>query len=620
MSSELNIHNLLISPFSLFISFLFLFLFSADLSGATEYFIEFPEKKIKISLENQKILYRDGNFEVSFELVQKGAETKTEIFQIEIPIKFYTLKGEVSETLKLEKGKQSFTIKLEDEPLRMVIDEDLKLPRRLSEEEIIPRISMLFKGKTSVILPESKRDHYKPLIEFFKEKAFEIKEPSEKVDLRGSLILFGNNNPFAKGLFGLLKDIPAGFSIRVKKNPWNPESMVGIINTNGPEDLSRIKELLIQYQDYSTIAIENGKIILKELEAAKKGVEIELRRPVRIIEPKKGLTIKDLIDRISDKKIIYIGEYHDRFSHHYLQRLLIKELFSRNKKIAIGMEMFQRPFQQLLDDYINEKIEEKEFLKQTEYFKRWGFDYNLYKPIIDIARENSIPVIALNLKKEIIEKVSKSGIESLSEEEKKEIPEELDFSDLEYKKRLEEVFTQHRRTEGSFEYFYQSQILWDETMAMSVDEFLKKHLDYQIIVLAGGGHIAYGSGIPKRVFRRNSFDYAIVLLDAEDEESIADFVVYPDSLEGITAPKLMVSLKEEDGRLRIIELPDDSPSKRAGIKKNDIIIKIDDAPVSTLEDLKIALFYKKSGDTVKVTVLRSYFLLGEKEREFLVKF
>lgn len=620
MSLGLNIHNLLIYPLSLFISFLFLLLFSADLSGASEHFIEFPEKGVKISLENQKILYRDGIFEVSFELIQKSAETKTEVLHTEIPIKFYTLKGEVSETLKLEKEKQSFKIKLEDEPLRMVIDEDLKLPRRLSEEEIIPRISMLFKGKTSVILPESTRDHYKPLIEFFKEKALEIKGPSEKVNLKESLILFGNNNPVAKGLFGLLKDIPAGFSITVKKNPWNPESMIGIINTDGSEDFSHIKELLIQYQDYSTIAIENGKIILKELEAAKKGIEIELRRPGRIIEPRKSLTIKELIDRISDKKIIYIGEYHDRFSHHYLQRLLIKELFLRNKKVAIGMEMFQRPFQQLLDDYINGKIEEKEFLKQTEYFKRWGFDYNLYKPIIDLARENSIPVIALNLQKELTEKVSKSGIESLSEEEKKQIPEELDFSDHEYKKRLEEVFSQHRRPEGSFEYFYQAQILWDETMAMSVDKFLKKNPDYQIIVLAGGGHIAYGSGIPKRAFRRNSFDYAIVLIDAEDEESIADFVIYPDPLEGITAPKLMVSLKEEDGRLRIIELPDESPSKRAGIKKNDIIIKIDDTPVSTLQDLKIALFYKKSGDTVKVTVLRSYFLLGEKEREFLVKF
>ncbi len=613
MSSEPNIHNLL-SPL---MPFLFLLFFSADLSVASEHFIEFPEKKIKISLENQKILYRDGNFEVSFDLVQKSSEGKTEVF--EIPVKFYTIKEEVSETLRLEKGKQSFNIKLEDEPLKMVIDEDLKLPRRLSQEEIIPKISMLFKGKPSIILPESRRDLYKPLIDFFKEKAFEIKEPSEMIDLKGSLILFDNNNPIAKGLFGLQKEIPAGFSITVKKNPWNPEFAVGIINTDGSEDFSHIKELLIQYQDYSTIAIENGRVILKELETAKKGIEIILRRPVRIIEPKRSLSIRDLIDRLSDKKIIYIGEYHDRFSHHYLQRLLIKEIFSRNKKIAIGMEMFQRPFQQLLDDYINGKIEEKDFLKQTEYFKRWGFDYNLYKPIINFARENSIPVIALNLSREIIERVSRSGIESLSEEEKKQIPGELDFSDHEYKKRLKEVFKQHRKPEGSFEYFYQSQILWDETMAMSVDEYLRKNPDYQMIVLAGGGHIAYGSGIPKRVFRRNSFDYAIVLIDAEDEESIADFIVYPESLEGVTAPKLMVSIKEETRGLRIIELPDESPSRKAGIKKNDIIIKIDDTPVFTLEDLRIALFYKKSGDSVKITVLRRYFLLGEKEREFIVR-
>jgi uncharacterized iron-regulated protein len=33
------------------------------------------------------------------------------------------------------------------------------------------------------------------------------------------------------------------------------------------------------------------------------------------------------------------------------------------------MEMFQRPFQKTLDDYIKGAIDEREFLKNTEYFK-----------------------------------------------------------------------------------------------------------------------------------------------------------------------------------------------------------------------------------------------------------
>ena len=137
--------------------------------------------------------------------------------------------------------------------------------------------------------------------------------------------------------------------------------------------------------------------------------------------------------------------------------------------------MFQRPFQGVLDDYTAGRISEKEFLKKSEYFKRWVFDYNLYKPILDFAREEKIPLVALNIRREIVAKVSKSGLDSLSDEEKKEIPQQMDFSDNEYRDRLMKVFKMHQNSKDrNFDFFYQSQILWDESMAQSIDEFLRR--------------------------------------------------------------------------------------------------------------------------------------------------
>ena len=107
------------------------------------------------------------------------------------------------------------------------------------------------------------------------------------------------------------------------------------------------------------------------------------------------------------------------------------------------MEMFQRPFQKTLDEYISGSIDEREFLKKSEYFKRWGFDYNLYKPILDFARAEKIPVVALNLRREITDKVSKTGMDSLTDDERKDVPEQMDFSDKEYRDRLRQVFDQH---------------------------------------------------------------------------------------------------------------------------------------------------------------------------------
>jgi uncharacterized iron-regulated protein len=273
--------------------------------------------------------------------------------------------------------------------------------------------------------------------------------------------------------------------------------------------------------------------------------------------------------------------------------------------MAIGMEMFQRPFQNTLDDFIEGRLSEMDFLKQSEYFKRWGFDYSLYKPILDFAREEKIPVIALNLPKELTAKVSHSGIDSLSDEEKKEIPEELDFSDDEYRERLKEIFSMHKDADKKdFNNFYQSQILWDETMALSVDEFLNNNPDKTIIVLAGQGHLRYGSGIPKRTFRRNEHDYAVVLIDDEVDKDIADYVVFPKPVEGVTTPKLMVFLNITEDSITVVGFPEKSVSEEAGIQADDAILSLDDLEVQTIEDIKIFLMNKKKGDVVKVKVLR----------------
>jgi uncharacterized iron-regulated protein len=243
-------------------------------------------------------------------------------------------------------------------------------------------------------------------------------------------------------------------------------------------------------------------------------------------------TLSDVINDVADKKIIYVGEAHNIFAHHAVQLDVITGVYKKNPEIAIGMEMFQRPFQKTLDRFIEGRIGEVDFLKKSEYFKRWGLDYHLYKPILDFARTEKIPVVALNLRREIIKNVSKNGIDSLSDEEKAEIPSEIDFSDNEYKERLKKVFHLHKKTElKNFDFFYQSQILWDETMSQSINEFIKKSPDYQMVVLAGNGHLEYGSGIPKRTYRRNGLDYAIILTDKEVEKDIADYVIFPKPVE-----------------------------------------------------------------------------------------
>jgi len=175
-----------------------------------------------------------------------------------------------------------------------------------------------------------------------------------------------------------------------------------------------------------------GEISHKTIESVKGNTMEQKSDPVAI--DMVGLkTLSWVIDQVSGKKIVYVGEYHDRLSNHTVELQVIKGLFKKNPMIAIGMEMFQQPFQQVLDDYVSGAIGEREFLKKSEYFSRWVSDFNLYKPILDFARTEKIPIVALNVRREIIDKVAKSGKDSLSIDEKKEIPQQLDLSDDAYR-------------------------------------------------------------------------------------------------------------------------------------------------------------------------------------------
>ncbi len=323
------------------------------------------------------------------------------------------------------------------------------------------------------------------------------------------------------------------------------------------------------------------------------------------------------MEHVADKKIIYVGEAHNRFSDHVMELEVIKDLHRKGKKIAIGMEMFQRPFQEVVDEYIEGRIDERAFLKGTEYFKRWGFDYNLYRPILLFARGEKIPVVALNQRQEIVNKVFRGGLDSLSEEEKKSLPSQMDFSDHTYRERLMKVFSEHKGFHAdNFDFFYQAQILWDETMSESIDQFLRVHPDYQMVVLAGSGHLAYGSGIPKRTARRNGYHYAIILNDVDVEEGIADFVLFPGTIPGMTSPRLMVYLKEEAAKVEIAGFQENSASEQAGMKVGDIIRALGGIPVQTIDDIKIELLSRKKGEKVMVRVLRKGFFGFTKEIDF----
>ncbi|MGC1308352.1 MAG: ChaN family lipoprotein [Phormidesmis sp.] len=213
-----------------------------------------------------------------------------------------------------------------------------------------------------------------------------------------------------------------------------------------------------------------------------------------------------VLQAIASQQVVYLAETHDDAADHAAQLAIVQAMNAENE-IAIALEMFQRPFQPVLEAYLAGEITEAELVAQSEYETRWGYDWELYAPIVRYAKVNGIPLIALNTPAEVTRKVAKEGLESLMDEDLVHIPPvaDIDTTDENYRALISETFDAHGGAGHSisFDNFFAAQVLWDETMAERVVQQLAAEPERQVIVLAGEGHVNNDYGIPNRVMRRS---------------------------------------------------------------------------------------------------------------------
>ncbi len=594
----------------------------------------------RFEIKGSKVIYRQGEPTVLFEIVQDpDADSRPYSFDIKLVIT--TEEGEITKSVHISKQVETFEIQTPATPVAITFDPDYDLMRILSGDECPPVMSRLMGVENGIVVVGNKdRGLYSSLINMFEDMGFSVKSEDEIKDrdiTSSSLLLIGKNSSIVKRLFGDSRNpIPAesvpnqdsqikesGFTLSIKTHPFDSSKVVGIAFGTSEDEVSGATPKLRHYGRYSSVGFNRGKNIEKITDSTTRGITRDLRHLVRGIRPSKALGLKDIVDSIMDKPVIYVGESHTTYEDHRVQLEVIRRLQASGRKVAVGMEMFQRRFQNGLDNYMAGKINEKEFLRATEYFKQWKFDYRLYKEIIDFARSRQIPVIALNIDSNITRKVARGGLDSLSEEEKKQIPPDMDMSNDKYIQRLRQVFDldEHQMLKkGNFYDFYQAQILWDETMAHSVDDFLSNNPDYQMVVLAGSGHLMYGSGIPERLKRLNGRAYSILINSnvGTVEDPVADFVLFPAPLVVTPSPRLGVFVKEVEEGMQVEDFPPTSIAKEAGLREEDIIVGIDDQKVKSIEDLKLTLFDKRPDDTLKVKIVRKKLLIGKKDMSISV--
>ncbi|NCT18966.1 MAG: iron-regulated protein [Flavobacteriaceae bacterium CG_4_8_14_3_um_filter_34_10] len=124
-----------------------------------------------------------------------------------------------------------------------------------------------------------------------------------------------------------------------------------------------------------------------------------------------------VIDSLQKKEIILFGEQHNSAISHWLQYEISKDL-SKTNRLILGAEMIEADNQKVLNRYLVGEIDQKGLDTLARLWKNYKTDY---KPLIDLAKNDTLPFIATNIPRNFANLVFKNGfkaLDSLSVEDK----------------------------------------------------------------------------------------------------------------------------------------------------------------------------------------------------------
>jgi uncharacterized iron-regulated protein len=162
----------------------------------------------------------------------------------------------------------------------------------------------------------------------------------------------------------------------------------------------------------------------------------------------------------------------------------------------------------VLDDWSAQKIDEAALLSRTGWADRWGYDFALYRPILERARQGGWALRALNAPRELVKAVSKKGVDGLTADERAKLP-PLVLDDAQHRAWFDGVMAAMGEGHGGAapdmphpDNIYAAQVVWDESMAENARQWLGAGGD-TIVIIAGNGH-CHDSAIVRRLVRRGA--------------------------------------------------------------------------------------------------------------------
>jgi len=239
---------------------------------------------------------------------------------------------------------------------------------------------------------------------------------------------------------------------------------------------------------------------------------------------------KKFQDDLAASSIFLLGENHDRADHHLWQRDTLAILHQTKRKVAVGFEMLPKRIQPVLDQLSGTQFSKEEFSNKTGWCEIWGFDLDLYWPIIDYCKGHALPMIALNCNRPLVSKIGKEGWENQPMDLLEGISPAKPATTA-YRAYLFDVTggcrpgrAARNPLDPAFDRFVRAQQVWDRAFACRIAEYKKERPDCSIVGIIGRGHLEYFGGTPYQLADLNL--PCTVLLPVDNPDNVTGAADY----------------------------------------------------------------------------------------------
>lgn len=259
--------------------------------------------------------------------------------------------------------------------------------------------------------------------------------------------------------------------------------------------------------------------------------------------------LDDVLEAMDGVEVVLVGEEHGNRVGHVIEERLLSGALARYRPsagtwVTLSLEMFERDVQYVLDEYLAGQITELHFLESA---RPWE-DYAVrYRPLVELARAEGIPVVAANAPRRYVNRVTREGpgsLETLGPLARFFLP-PLPYPgpSVEYRAQWDEIMaaavqataeahgdTVDVRGYAGSENALQAQALWDASMGHAIADALRVVPGRLVLHFAGSFHVERGTGIAERIedYRPGTSVLSVVMTQVQGDAPEWDGAAHAD--------------------------------------------------------------------------------------------